>query len=82
MGFYLPWLYSILNKQTKEKKMKYETAMKILKKEMDFLGLTLEELLIFSARNPLTVPRKVVEAIGAYKKNSGACFIPKYKVGF
>jgi len=62
--------------------MKYETAMKILKKEMDFLGLTLEELLIFSARNPLTVPHKVIEAVGVYRKNSGACFIPKYKMGF
>jgi len=47
--------------------MKYETAMKILKKEMDFLGLSLDDMLIFSIRNPMTVPHKVIEAIGVYR---------------
>jgi|TARA_B110000908_G_scaffold171206_1_gene233139 hypothetical protein len=50
--------------------MKYETAIKILKKDMEFLGLTLEEFLIFSARNPWTVPNRVIKAIEVYNNHN------------
>jgi hypothetical protein len=49
--------------------MKYATAIKILKKDMKFLGLTLEELLIFSARNPWTVTNEVIKAIEVYNNH-------------
>ena len=49
--------------------MKYETAIKILEKDMEFLGLTLKELLVFSTTNPWTVTSKVIQAIEVYNNH-------------
>jgi hypothetical protein len=44
-------------------------AMTKLKNEMEFLGMTLEELLIFIERNPYAVKNSTIEAYGVYKNN-------------
>lgn len=40
-----------------------------LKNEMEFLGMTLEELLVFIERNPYAVKNSTIEAYGVYKNN-------------
>ena len=44
--------------------MKIKGATTILKKEAEFLGLTMEELKIMVERNPYAFPNKVIEAFG------------------
>ena len=46
--------------------MKIKGATTILKKEAEFLGLTMEELKIMVERNPYAFPNKVSEAFGIY----------------
>ena len=46
--------------------MKIKGATTILKKEAEFLGLTMEELKIMVERNPYAFPNKVIEAFGIY----------------
>ena len=48
--------------------MKIKGATTILKKESEFLGLTMEELKIMVERNPYAFPNKVIEAFGIYYK--------------
>ena len=48
--------------------MKIKGATTILKKEAEFLGLTMEELKIMVERNPYAYPNKVIEAFGIYYK--------------
>ena len=48
--------------------MKIKGATTILKKEAEFLGLTMEELKIMVERNPYAFPNKVIEAFGIYYK--------------
>jgi len=52
----------------KEDIMKIKGATTILKKNAEFLGMTFEELLVFTVRNPYAVPNNVIEAFGVYKK--------------
>ena len=46
--------------------MKIKGATTILKKEAEFLGLTMEELKIMVERNPYAFPNKVIEAFKIY----------------
>ena len=46
--------------------MKIQGATTILKKEAEFLGLTMEELKIMVQRNPYAFPNKVIEEFGIY----------------
>ena len=48
--------------------MKIKGAMTILKKEMEFLGMTFNELCIFIERNPYAQNQKTIEAYTVYKK--------------
>ena len=48
--------------------MKIKGATTILKKECEFLGLTMEELKIMIQNNPYAFPNKVIEAFGIYYK--------------
>ena len=48
--------------------MKIKGATTILKKEAEFLGLTMEELKIMVERNPYAFPNEVIEAFGIYYK--------------
>ena len=48
--------------------MKIKGATTILKKEAEFLGLTMEELKIMVERNPYAFPNKVIDAFGIYYK--------------
>ena len=49
--------------------MKIKGAMTILKKEMEFLGLTFEQLCTFIERNPYAQTNKTIEAYKVYKKS-------------
>jgi hypothetical protein len=49
--------------------MSYRKAMGILMKEMDFLGMTLKEVLIFIERNPYAVSPRTIEAYNTYQEN-------------
>jgi len=53
--------------------MKINGAMTVLKKEMEFLGLTFEELCTFIERNPYAQTNKTIEAYKVYlkEKNNG-----------
>ena len=44
-------------------------ALTVLKKECEFLGLTMPNLFVMIKRNPLAFPRQTVEA---YKRYTGA----------
>ena len=46
--------------------MKIKGATTILKKEAEFLGLTMKELKIMVERNPYAFPNKVIEAFSIY----------------
>lgn len=48
--------------------MRIKGAMTKLKNEMEFLGMSFEELLIFIERNPYAVKNSTIEAYGVYKK--------------
>tara|TARA_A100001011_G_scaffold113875_1_gene120461 strand:+ start:429 stop:605 length:177 start_codon:yes stop_codon:yes gene_type:complete len=47
-----------------------ESAINVLKKECDFLGMTFEELLIFIERNPYAMPNKAIKAFEVYLKEN------------
>jgi len=50
--------------------MKLSTAIKVLEKDAEFMGITFEQILVFITRNPYAVPQKVIEAYGVYQKES------------
>jgi hypothetical protein len=47
--------------------MRIKGAMTKLKNEMEFLGMSFEELLVFIERNPYAVKNSTIEAYGVYK---------------
>ena len=47
--------------------MKLETAIKVLNKDAEFMGITFEQILVFITRNPYAVPQQVIEAYGVYQ---------------
>ena len=47
--------------------MKYPTAIRVLEKNAEFMGITFEQMLTFVERNPYAVPQKVIEAYRVYK---------------
>jgi len=49
--------------------MKIKGAMTVLKKDMEFLGLTFEELCIFIERNPYAMKNSTIEAYAVYKRD-------------
>ena len=51
--------------------MRIKGAMTILKKEMEFLGLTLDELLVCIERNPYAFSIKKLEAHEVYMQEHG-----------
>ena len=50
--------------------MKIKGAMTVLKKQMEFLGLTFDELLIFIERNPYAHTDATIQAFSVYKNQS------------
>ena len=48
--------------------MKLQAALKVLKKDAKFLGMTFEELLIFIVRNPYAQKLGTLEAYKVYKR--------------
>ena len=50
--------------------MKLKGAMTVLKKEMEFLGLTFDELCIFIERNPYAQKNSTIEAYNIYKQET------------
>jgi len=48
--------------------MKFQTAIRVLKKDAEFMGITFEQILVFITRNPYAVPQRVIEAFGVYQK--------------
>ena len=53
--------------------MKLKGAMTVLKKDMEFLGLTFEQLCTFIENNPYAQNNKTIEAYKVYlkEKNNG-----------
>tara|TARA_B100000886_G_C20411092_1_gene487075 strand:+ start:543 stop:755 length:213 start_codon:yes stop_codon:yes gene_type:complete len=49
--------------------MKLRGAMTVLKKDMEFLGLTFDELCIFIERNPYAQKNSTIDAYTVYKQN-------------
>ena len=52
--------------------MKIQTAIQILEKDAEFMGITFEQILIFVERNPYAVPQRVLEAFAVYKQDHNA----------
>lgn len=52
--------------------MKIKGAMTILKKQMEFFGLTFDELLIFIEKNPYAQNESTIQAFSVYKNQSRA----------
>ena len=50
--------------------MKIKGAMTVLRKEMEFLGMTFDQLCIFIERNPYAVSHRTIEAFNVYKKEN------------
>ena len=48
--------------------MKIKGAMTVLKKEMEFLGMTFEQLITFIERNPYAVKYSTIEAHKVWKR--------------
>ena len=62
--------------------MQLKGAMTVLKKDMEFLGLTFEELCTFIERNPYAQKNSTIEAYKVYinwKGGSGATPLGSYK---
>jgi hypothetical protein len=51
--------------------MQLKGATTILKRECEFLGLTMKELLLFISLNPYAFSNKSVRAYAVYKKEMG-----------
>ena len=49
--------------------MKLKGAMTVLKKDMEFLGLTFDELCIFIERNPYAQKNSTIDAYTVYKQS-------------
>ncbi len=49
--------------------MKIKGAMTVLKKDMEFLGLTFEELCVFIERNPYAMKNSTIDAYTVYKRD-------------
>ena len=47
--------------------MKYSTAIQVLEKDAEFMGITFEQILTFIQRNPYAVPQTVIEAYRVYQ---------------
>ena len=61
--------------------MQLKGAMTVLKKDMEFLGLTFEQLCIFIERNPYAQKNSTIEAYKVYinwKGGSGATPLGSY----
>ena len=61
--------------------MQLKGAMTVLKKDMEFLGLTFEELCVFIERNPYAQKNSTIEAYKVYinwKGGSGATPLGSY----
>jgi len=52
--------------------MKIQTAIQVLEKDAEFMGITFEQILIFVEHNPYAVPQRVLEAFGVYKQDHDA----------
>jgi hypothetical protein len=50
--------------------MKLKTAIRVLEKDAEFIGITFEQILMFITRNPYAVPQRVIEAFGVYQKET------------
>lgn len=50
--------------------MRIKGAMTVLKKEMEFLGLTFDQLCVFIERNPYAVKHSTIEAYKVYKREN------------
>ena len=48
--------------------MKTETALKVIQKESQFLGMGFMETMQFIAKNPLAQPKRTLEAYNALKQ--------------
>ena len=46
--------------------MKLSTAIKVLEKDAEFMGITFDQHQVFVTRNPYAVPQQVIEAYGVY----------------
>lgn len=49
--------------------MKLATAIQVIKKDAEFMGITFDQHQVFVTRNPYAVPQKVIEAYGVYRRN-------------
>jgi hypothetical protein len=49
--------------------MKLSTAIKVLKKDAEFMGITFDQHQVFVTRNPWAVKQRVIEAYGVYQRN-------------
>ena len=49
--------------------MKLSTAIKVLEKDAEFMGITFDQHQVFVTRNPYAVPQKVIEAYSVYQRN-------------
>lgn len=50
--------------------MKFKGALTVLRKDCEFLGLTMKELLIFIERNPYAQKQKTIEAYNVIKQGA------------
>lgn len=48
--------------------MRLKGALTVLRKEAEFLGMTLQEVLAFIERSPLAFPNGVIDAYEVYKR--------------
>ena len=46
--------------------MRLVTALRVIQKEMEFMGMSSEKVLAFIQKNPLAVPEKTLEAFKVY----------------
>lgn len=56
--------------------MQMHTAIKVIQKEADFLGMGLLETLQFIKQNPLAQPQKTLEAYWAFTAVGSKMFAP------
>lgn len=47
--------------------MRFQTAVNVLKKESEFLGMKLEKVIEFIEKSPLAFSSRAVEAVKVYK---------------
>ena len=50
--------------------MKLSTAINVLNKEADFLGMTFAEVIVFIQRNPYVATMRSLEALEVYNKET------------